>query len=628
MLPAQAKSHLSLVDRALRIPSSPVLPARILDSWRRSYEEHHLDPGCLQGPRVLTQAQLREHRQRAEDLLHVAAGELDRLHARVRDAGYCLMLADAAGRTIDYRVDTRLREDCRVAGLHLGTCWSEHEEGTCGVAAVLTEQVAVTVHKHDHFRAAFTTLTCSAAPIFDLRGRLLGVLDISAPRSPDGRHSQLLIQQLVCDSARAIEDAFFSHSVRGHWVMRAHAQADYVDNRPDYLLAWDTDGQLLGANRLAREHWLRHCAAASIGDLFDERELHRLARGAQGLVAPLQRRQDGRELYARLSAPPMPRRLDAGAGAPGPERALDARVAADLALAIRVQQRNLPILVSGETGSGKEVFARAVHTGGDRRHKPFVALNCAALPESLIESELFGYAPGAFTGARAKGQRGLLLEADGGTLFLDEIGDMPLNLQTRLLRVLAEGEVRAVGATRGERVDLRLICATHRDLEQRIAQGEFREDLYYRLAGARFHLPPLRERGDRVALIKRVLEEEARSAGLDAPELAPAALEALLACPWPGNVRQLRNVLRYACAVCPCALVDIDHLPVDIAGSPERDAGGTVDSPQRRQLLEALVRGRWKPVATARLLGISRATLYRRLRQYGIPTPGRGIDPQ
>ncbi|PBD25779.1 transcriptional regulator, partial [Pseudomonas aeruginosa] len=160
------------------------------------------------------------------------------------------------------------------------------------------------------------------------------------------------------------------------------------------------------------------------------------------------------------------------------DAALDPRIAESLRLAVRVKDRNLPVLIQGETGAGKEVFARQLHQASARRDKPFVALNCAAIPESLIESELFGYVGGAFTGAAAKGMRGLLQQADGGTLFLDEIGDMPLGLQTRLLRVLAEGEVAPLGAARRQAVDIQVVCATHRDLAALVADGRFREDLY------------------------------------------------------------------------------------------------------------------------------------------------------
>lgn len=625
MLSAHSKGHVDCVSRVLRnaarLPQAPV-PTPILDSWRRSMEQHRLDPGSLQGPRILSQTLLDECRERSELFLRIASEEVARLHGRVRDADYCVLLTDAQGRTIDYRVESTIRNDCRKAGLYLGTCWSEGEEGTCGVAAVLTDRTAVTVHKRDHFRAAFIDLTCSAAPVFDPQGELLGVLDVSAVQSPDDRRSQHLIRQMVAQSAREIENAFFMHSAQGHWVLRAHRAPGYVDSQPDYLFAWDVDGRLLALNPAAR-HYLRQRLGqvpSHIGEVFDLDALHAAADQAPCLL----RGQAG-ELHVRLSAPrAKARRLEREVP---DDAALDPRIAESLRLAVRVKDRNLPVLIQGETGAGKEVFARQLHQASARRDKPFVALNCAAIPENLIESELFGYVGGAFTGAAAKGMRGLLQQADGGTLFLDEIGDMPLGLQTRLLRVLAEGEVAPLGAARRQAVDIQVICATHRDLAALVAAGGFREDLYFRLGGARFELPPLRERSDRLALIRRILDEETAHCGVRI-ELGEAALECLLGYRWPGNVRQLRHVLRYACALCGGATLQLADLPAELRGEGRTPASACESGggPERDALLDALVRHRWKPMAAARELGISRATLYRRVRRHGIRMPGQADD--
>lgn len=441
MLAANSRAHVDCVSRVLknadRLPQAPV-PPLILDSWRRSMELYRLDPGSQQGPRILSQSLLNECRERAELFLRIASDAVARLHERVRGADYCVLLTDALGRTIDYRVESAIRNDCRKAGLYLGTCWSEGEEGTCGVAAVLTSKAPVTVHKRDHFRAAFIGLTCTAAPVFDPLGELLGVVDVSALQSPDDRRSQHLIRQLVEQTAREIENAFFMHSAQGHWVMRAHGTPGYVESQPDYLLAWDGDGRLQAINSLARQRLVEHLGRLPehIGELFDMDQLRRVN------ASSAQRLPGLGGLYGRVSAPRQRQR------AQPLRQAQDARIEQHLRLATRVKDCNLTVLVQGETGAGKEVFARQLHQQSLRRDGPFVTLNCAAIPESLIESELFGYVAGAFTGASSKGMQGLFQQADGGTLFLDEIGDMPLNLQTRLLRVLAEGEVAPLGAAR------------------------------------------------------------------------------------------------------------------------------------------------------------------------------------
>ena len=617
MLAANSREHVDCVSRVVRnadrLPQAPV-PALIFDSWRRSMEQYHLDPGSLQGPRILTEPLLKECRERAELFMRIAGEEVGQLHHRVRHADYCVMLTDAQGQTLDHRVDTAIRSDCRKAGLYLGTCWSEAEEGTCGVATVLTSKAAVTVHKRDHFRAAFIGLTCSAAPIFDPQGNLLGVMDASALKSPDDRRSQHLVRQMVAQSAQAIENAFFMHSAREHWVLQAHSTPGYVDSQPDLLLAWDQDGRLQALNSKARQALRRRFGQVPdyIGEVFD---LDALRSVTDQSTQHLPWLGEPGVLHVRVNTP---RRKPTRAVA---HTQVDPRVEEHLRLAVRVKDRNLPVLVQGETGAGKEVFARQLHERSARRTGPFVAVNCAAIPENLIESELFGYVAGAFTGASSKGMAGLLVQADGGTLFLDEIGDMPLALQTRLLRVMAEGEVAPLGGAKSRTVDIQVICASHRDLAALVSDGRFREDLYFRLGCARFCLPPLRERSDKLALINRLLEQQAR--GGVSVGIGQAALERLLGYAWPGNVRQLHHVLAYACAVCEGGTIQLADLPVQVRGEQVSLAAEPSVSPERQVVLDALVRHRWKPLPTAQALGISRATLYRRVNQLGIDMPGK-----
>jgi transcriptional regulator of acetoin/glycerol metabolism len=285
----------------------------------------------------------------------------------------------------------------------------------------------------------------------------------------------------------------------------------------------------------------------------------------------------------------------------------------------------VPLLINGETGSGKEAFAKAVHQASLRRDKAFIALNCAAIPESLIESELFGYRGGSFTGARKEGMRGKLQQADGGTLFLDEIGDMPLALQTRLLRVLEDRLVVPIGGE-AQAVDVRIISATHRNLLEKVADGSFREDLYYRLNGLDVALPPLRERSDKSELLDFLLKEEA---GEQIVSLDEPARQALLDFAWPGNVRQLRTVLRTLVALCDDTVIRFDELPAAIRQQAPLLAPALtpvlmmvtehpLDDAERVTLLSVLEGQRWHMTHCAEQLGISRNTLYRKLRKHGI----------
>jgi transcriptional regulator with PAS, ATPase and Fis domain len=294
----------------------------------------------------------------------------------------------------------------------------------------------------------------------------------------------------------------------------------------------------------------------------------------------------------------------------------------------RVAGTDSTVLLLGETGTGKELMAQAIHAGGHRAAGPFVGVNIAAIPETLMEAEFFGVAPGAFTGADRKGRAGKFKLADGGTLFLDEIGDMPLGLQAKLLRVLQEQEVEPVGSNRVERVDVRIIAATSRDLQAMVAQGSFRADLYYRLNVLPIRLPPLRDRlGDLDALADHLLEDIARRAGLPAPKsLTADALELLGAQAWPGNIRELRNVLEQACLMTDELVLAATHLqPLLGPGAGVPSAASAIDpgKPLHRAVaaLEAeairaaLKATKGNKLAAARMLGIARATLYEKLGQ-------------
>lgn len=294
----------------------------------------------------------------------------------------------------------------------------------------------------------------------------------------------------------------------------------------------------------------------------------------------------------------------------------------------KVAPSGVTVLFTGESGTGKELFARAIHDLSPRRDGPFVAVNCAAIPEALLESELFGYEAGAFTGARKTGKPGKFEQAQGGTLFLDEIADMPLALQAKLLRVLEDRRLERVGSSRSVGLDLRVVAATNAPLEQRIREGRFRADLYYRLAVIPIQLPPLRERpGDVTLLARHFLEEISEANGKAGLRWSPHALAALERHQWPGNVRELRNTVEYAIHLCTTPTVDVSDLPLaagqGAALSPLPDDKAPLNSQleaAERSLLEDMLSGRkvGNRSAAARALGISRSSLYRKLRKHGL----------
>jgi transcriptional regulator of acetoin/glycerol metabolism len=598
----------------------------IRDSWLRCVQQHRLDPTRMQEAVILPQARLREHQDQMEALLQIARHGLESLYSKVAGLGYVVLLTDARGVTVDFLGDLVFEPSLRKAGLYLGADWSEHHAGTCGVGTCISTGQALTVHLDDHFDATHIPLTCTTAPVYDSAGQLSAVLDISQLSSNQPKESQHLALQLVKMYAHDIENAAFLHRHRHDWVLRLSQAPQFLDVQPDYLLALDANGRVVGHNR--RAQLALQNGEPLLGMGFEQ--LFGLPFGQIGrfvMTQPSDQRAvmlaGGKQLLFLSAVPPPARPV---ASAPREERRVPAPLAAlsagDAALDRQVERVarlvNTPIslLITGETGSGKEYFAKAVHSASERRSRPFVAVNCAAIPEHLIESELFGHLPGSFSGASPKGKRGLIAEADGGTLFLDEIGDMPLALQARLLRVLSEREVLPVGATRPVPVNIRVIAATHAPLEQLVLAGRFRDDLYYRLKGAHIQLPPLRERSDLGAMITRLLGGRA---------ITPAALQRLLAHRWPGNLRELRNVLDYAASLCADGPIDLDDLPeLQVARLPARtDAGEAAQDDGPEALLQALRAAHWNVSAVARAMGLSRMTLYRRMKRAGIVPPNR-----
>ena len=602
----------------------------IRDSWHRCVHQHRLDPSRMQEAIILPQARLREHQDQMEALLQIARHGLESLYSKVAGLGYVVLLTDARGITVDFLGDLVFEPSLRKAGLYLGADWSEHNAGTCGVGTCISTGQALTVHLDDHFDATHIPLTCTTAPVFDSAGQLSAVLDISQLSSSQPKASQHLALQLVKMCAHDIENAAFLHRHRptGFCACRPPRSSSTCSPTTCWrwmpaVAWWATTGGRSWHCRAGATAPCR-CWAWSFEALFDL-PFDQIGRFVQ--TQPSDQRAvmlaGGRQLlFLSASPPPTPpvaavprehRVPPALAALSGGDAVLDRQIER----VARLVNTPIGLLITGETGSGKEVFAKAVHAASERRTRPFVAVNCAAIPEHLIESELFGHLPGSFSGASPKGKRGLIVEADGGTLFLDEIGDMPLALQARLLRVLSEREVLPVGATRPVSVNIRVIAATHAPLETLVLQRRFRDDLYYRLKGAHIELPPLRARSDLAAMITRLLNGHA---------ITPVALQRLLAHGWPGNLRELRNVLDYATSLCVNGAIDLDDLPeLRATGLPVCVEGVTKaasgDGPE--VLLQALRGAQWNVSAVARQLGLSRMTLYRRMNKMGIVPPNR-----
>jgi transcriptional regulator of acetoin/glycerol metabolism len=464
---------------------------------------------------------------------------------------------------------------------------------------------------------------------------LLGVLDISGDHRSCHPHTFGLVRA----ASQMIENRLFLSRHGSDVRLRFHPLAEGIGTLAEGVVAISRDGWVVGANPAGLA-----LLGLSSTDLGRVRIDHLLATRLDTLIDWAGRRADEplflprrakQGLFVRVEMSRHPVTIPATPTVPAPPVGLhpdalqlldtgDERMAAAISRARRIMGKAIPLLIHGESGVGKELFSQAVHQSGPRAGGPFVAVNCAALPENLIEAELFGYAGGAYTGARREGATGRIREANGGTLFLDEIGDMPPSLQGRLLRVLQERVVQPLGGGRAVPVDFALICATHCQLKDTVEAGRFRADLYYRINGLTLILPPLRERRDFNRLVASLLDEFEPGRNV---VLTPSVAKAFSNHHWPGNLRQLANALRTACAMLAEgeSRIDWEHLPDDLVGDfKQRLAGSTstahpesLHSQADQTILRTIDAVQGNIAEASRRLGISRNTLYRRLQRIG-----------
>ncbi|NDL71389.1 sigma-54-dependent Fis family transcriptional regulator [Vreelandella alkaliphila] len=647
-LQSEQRRHIEHIFQLGEGLEAPCLPeqATIRRSWLRCLNEYQLDPTHPRPARVVPQQTLIEHRESVDELLHVARAGVDQLYGQIAQLGYVLLVTDHRGITVEFRGDPNQDQQLRKAGLYLGADWDERFAGTCAVGTCLHDRQAIICHRQEHFDASHISLTCTAAPIADPQGNVMAVLDISALQSPTQHESQNFSLSLVTLYARMIEDAYFLQRYRDCLMVRLDTSREFVHVNGRGLIAIEENGQVIAANAVGREliaehqhRWPPWSAnhTPMLGELFECEiaDILSINSGTDDQLRAFRARASNTIHFISLLEPRRPRMAQRATPSASELPEPLARLGADdpgmrkvQKLAERLRnEANVNVLISGETGTGKEVVARALHESGNRATQPFIAVNCAAIPESLIESELFGYEPGAFTGGRSKGMRGLIPQAHGGTLFLDEIGDMPLALQTRLLRVLSEREVMPLGANTPVKIDIRVITATHRHIEEMIQQGEFREDLYYRLNGAQLRLPALRERADKLFVIRRVFEDVAAERATRAsPRLRADAISALLAYSWPGNIRQLKNALAFALATSESDEITVHDLPEQcLSQRITRRAAAKLEANTSEALSGSLThllkQHHWNISAVARELGVSRPTVYRQMQRQGIMPP-------
>jgi len=593
-------------------------------------------------------------------LFEHAAPVMESLYSQIVNTHSVILLTNANGLVLHSLGDPDFLDKASKVALVPGVEWSEKSKGTNAIGTALHENRPLHIAGGQHFMNINHTLACSCAPISAPDGQVIGALDVTG----DHRQSHLHTLALVRMSGQMIENHMFTDTFSEEVCVRFHARPEFLGTLVEGIAVFSSDGRFLSANRSAqfqigltldalkahtfsslfgiaisrlheifggaiiKSHQLNLYSGLSVWCLVKTKPLGQWLHGQDTRIAkgqPAGTRQTGIDASAnrKLEMSSL-RYLDTG----------DAQIAAVIRKLCMVRNHDIPIMILGETGTGKDLMAKAIHSDSDRSSYPFISVNCASIPETLIESELFGYEDGAFTGARKKGSIGKIQQAHGGTLFLDEIGDMPKHLQARLLRVLQDRKVNPLGAGKEVEVDVAVICATNKNLKEMIAQGAFREDLYYRLNGLVVRLPALRERSDFELMTKRILVSLCVK-GLPI-SLSTEVWELFNNYSWPGNFRQLHNLLRTAVVMTDRdGLIGKQHLPDDFLEDVARSthiSGETIQKTETPEPMRQMVddpTGNLEDVTlaamaltlrlhkgnvstTAKALGVSRNTIYRK----------------
>lgn len=639
-----------------------ILCPEVAASWRRC-AAMKLNPNAASIPVKLSKSELARVCSENRVFIDVALPFMRFLEAAVRGTGFILVLTEASGIVLEAFGDESVMERARENNYIPGCSRIESEVGTNAIGLALYERKPIQLTGPEHFHVRNHGWTCASAPVFAPDGKILGTVTLSGESMAAHRHTL----GMVISAAEAIQDR-----LRKRELSREKDRADELLNSvmrsvSEAILTVDASGVISNIN-------LRAVKILGIKpEDYLGKSLSVLLPGSGGLLESIR---------AGAQSPPVEIGIDRGRGRSffiAKPYMLTEGGAVGGAIVVLTEQREFlnsvreisgfnaifnfedivgkssvlrrqielasiaarldsRILITGETGTGKELFAQAIHNGSLRRNGPFVALNCAAIPRDLLESEIFGYVGGAFTGARKGGQVGKLELADGGTVFLDEISQMPLDLQAKLLRVLQDGLITRLGDTKPVRVDTRVLAATNEDLVEKSRAGGFRLDLYYRLGVVEILLPTLRERtGDVALLADYILGRICQRFDGRHVEISPAALAYLESYEWPGNIRELENVLEMAVIICAGDIIEPGHLTKRVLASGVNSTVGVTPGPLREDVL-LVARGEILPMKdielevlkatikefggnialVARKLGISRSTIYRRMKECGM----------
>lgn len=616
--------HLSGIDRAraaleggARLPAGTLSPA-VADSWLRC-RDLGLDPRATPQGGVIAFADVNRRREASSALRRLALAEMQLLHSQIAGSNFMIALGDADGVVLDTISDHRFSDSAAGRSIIPGSIWNESDRGTnaLGLAALRREPVAV--YGREHYFSCHGHLSCMAAPILDSGGRVLGLLDASCSEEARQQHTHVLVRM----AASQIENGMIFQERTESFIFAFHPRVEYLDTLSAGLLAVSRDGEVLSLNRPANSllAGLSTANGVHFDALFEagfDMAMDGLLNG--GVIRIRDRAGSGvfmvcRQIGHRGSIE-TPRRAGAAPAVLASPDAPDfvcedhelRRATAELAEAVALR---MPVHVTGETGTGKELMARHVHALSGRKGE-FVAVNCGAVPEALFIAEIFGHERGAFTNARTEGAPGLARTADGGTLFLDEVADIPPSAQTALLRFLDSMELRAVGGHKTHKVDVQIVSATNRNLEELVASRAFRADLFYRLNAYTVRLPPLRSRSDFALVVQHLMDKIAPGIAITDAAIARLSLRN-----WPGNIRELHSVLQRALVRRHLEFVDEDSF-ADQEKSAEDCCEECRDHPLNRHKcreIRSAFRAAGDNVSkTARMLGLSRTTVYKHAR--------------
>ena len=627
-----------------------MLQKEILASHERS-RAYGINPDQKRAPEgpKLTAAELDVRRSKNQYFYDLVVEQVGELYHLLAGEGFSVIVADRDGYILEVIGDKNIVEQLRVLNCWPGYRWQEQDVGTTSISLVLTTGIAVQVTSKDSYCKRGNNFTNSAALVFNADQELLGVIAVTGTAEQVHPHTLAMVKT----AAKAIENQIDLKRKSEKLYIQSNYMTSIIDSIEDGFLAADMHGIITHVNASARKilglrekkaigqylpliltsdfDWAQ--AIQSEVEFVDreifvtrqgQTRLHLLfsidlIRGPYGRVCGVavmfNRINRIRKLVTKMAGIQARFTFDDIIGH-------SQEIEEAKALAIQTAKASSPVLITGETGTGKELFAHSIHNSSNRRDKPFVVINCAAIPHDLLESELFGYGAGAFTGARKSGRPGKFELADGGTVFLDEIGDMPADMQVKLLRAMQSGEVCRLGEHKHILVNIRFITATNVDLESEIKRRNFRLDLYYRINVLSVPLPPLRRRVDDIPLLTdHLLARSCCKLGKESLSFSKAARALLASYTWPGNVRELENAVERAVNLCKGPVI----LPGDLGlpsahhrSSEDRNAVRLLETAEFQILEKVFIKSKRNIALTARTLGISRPTLYRKLRTFNL----------